>query len=229
MGYQVVKLTETTAENTLWYCRYCGGGMAVGEIKSIGNHAAGEEKGDAVFNEAKTADPLKAIVKMKLSETHHIEFTKHVIEADIDPQGGGEPEVLSAIFSDVSGQKYEASVPVLKPLEGVHMFYSLHKWKMADRTWVDYPSEVMGPLTTLEETKPSTCIIIVKQYCTALQTTHSSKAKLLQRWKDQEMWTIDKDTLNAFVEELKNGAGEAAPAAEVDLGAAGGGNASPTC
>lgn len=43
------------------------------------------------------------------------------------------------------------------------------------------------------------------------------------------MWTIDKDTLNAFVEELKNGAGEAAPAAEVDLGAAGGGNASPTC
>lgn len=122
-------------------------------------------------------------------------------------------------------------MPALKPLAGLHMFYSLHKWKMADRTWVDYPAEVMNALTTLEETKPSTCIILVKQYCVELQKTHKDKAKLLQRWKNQEMWTIDKDSLNAFVEELKGGAGAAAPPpAEVDLGAEGGAvNESPTC
>lgn len=29
MGYQSVKLTEHSPENTLWFCRYCGGGMGV--------------------------------------------------------------------------------------------------------------------------------------------------------------------------------------------------------
>jgi hypothetical protein len=48
------------------------------------------------------------------------------------------------------------------------MFYSLHKWKAAERSWADYPTDVMNELTTLEETKPATCITIVSEYCTGL-------------------------------------------------------------
>jgi hypothetical protein len=50
----------------------------------------------------------------------------------------------------------------MKKLDGLDMYFTAHKWKMADRTWVEYPKEVMNELTTLEETKPSTCIILVE-------------------------------------------------------------------
>lgn len=83
------------------------------------------------------------------------------------------------------------------------MFYTIDKWKMSQRQWVEYPDEVLNPLTTLEETKAATCIIITSQYCEALQEKHKDSAKIIQRWKDLEIWTIDKDTLNAFIEELK--------------------------
>lgn len=36
---------------------------------------------------------------------------------------------------------------------------------------------------------------------------YGDKAKILERGIDSEMWTMDKDTLNAFVEDLKTGAG----------------------
>jgi len=42
------------------------------------------------------------------------------------------------------------------------------------------------------------------------------------------MWSIDKDTLSAFVEELKGGAGAAAAPDAVNLGAASGA-ATPPC
>jgi len=45
------------------------------------------------------------------------------------------------------------------------MFYTTHKWNTSDRTWLQYPKEIMGPLTTLEDSKPDTCIILVNTYC----------------------------------------------------------------
>lgn len=68
MGYQAVKLTESTPENTLWYCRYCGGGMAVSTITAGGNHEDGEDKGDAKFKEEKEAEEGKATVRLKITE-----------------------------------------------------------------------------------------------------------------------------------------------------------------
>jgi hypothetical protein len=38
----------------------------------------------------------------------------------------------------------------------------MNKWKAAERLWDDYPSDMMTPLTTLEETKPATCVVIVE-------------------------------------------------------------------
>jgi len=35
------------------------------------------------------------------------------------------------------------------------MFYAVGAWKTSDRVWAEYPSEVMLPMTTLEETKPA--------------------------------------------------------------------------
>jgi len=32
-----------TPENTLWYCRYCGGGMGISSIESKKNKALDEE------------------------------------------------------------------------------------------------------------------------------------------------------------------------------------------
>lgn len=46
MGYQAVKITEETPENTLWYCRYCGGGMAVTDLSEERNHEDGSDEGD---------------------------------------------------------------------------------------------------------------------------------------------------------------------------------------
>lgn len=83
MGYQMVKITEGSPENTLWYCRYCGGGLAVTDLKVASNHEEGLETGDKVFNEELNADELKSVVKLKLTETHHLSFTKAIIESDL--------------------------------------------------------------------------------------------------------------------------------------------------
>lgn len=37
----MVKITEGAPENTLWYCRYCTGGLAVAGLKVGPNHAEG--------------------------------------------------------------------------------------------------------------------------------------------------------------------------------------------
>jgi len=50
----------------------------------------------------------------------------------------------------------------MEHLEGLDLYFSVHKWKMSARSWVDYPKEIMNELTTLEETKPATCIILVE-------------------------------------------------------------------
>jgi len=39
MGYQALRLTEHTSENTIWICRYCGGGMGVSNISTGPNHS----------------------------------------------------------------------------------------------------------------------------------------------------------------------------------------------
>jgi len=98
MGYQMVRVTEDLPENTLWYCRYCGGGMAVSGLSTALNHEAGKDKGDAVFNEAAVPEAGKSLVKLKITETHHLVVTYCLIEHDTDE--GAEPEVLSALFSD---------------------------------------------------------------------------------------------------------------------------------
>lgn len=67
----------------------------------------------------------------------------------------------------------------------------------------------MGPLTTLEDSKPDTCIILVNTYCKLLRdpAKYGKKAFLIERSKGSEMWSMDKDSLNAFVDDLKDGAG----------------------
>lgn len=47
MGYQSVRLTKHTPENTLWYCRFCGGGMAIKSLESLNNHES--EVDDQLF------------------------------------------------------------------------------------------------------------------------------------------------------------------------------------
>lgn len=42
------------------------------------------------------------------------------------------------------------------------MYVTSGGWKMNERAWETYPENVMLPLTTLEETKAPTCIIIVE-------------------------------------------------------------------
>lgn len=87
--------------------------------------------------------------------------------------------MLSFIFSDQSGQGYEDNFDAYLELDGLNMFYTIDKWKMSQRQWVEYPDEVLNPLTTLEETKAATCIIITSQYCEALQEKHKDSAKII--------------------------------------------------
>lgn len=149
----MVKITEGSPENTLWYCRYCGGGLAVTDIKVAANHGDGLDTGDKVFNEELNADELQSVVKLKLTETHHLTFTKVIVESDLH-EGATQVKALSHIFSDESEKQFEKELPALKYEADVKLYFAEHTWKPTDRTWATYPSEVMNELTTLEETKP---------------------------------------------------------------------------
>jgi hypothetical protein len=54
--------------------------MAVADLKVAGNHEEGSDKGDKVFSEPATAEDGKSVIRMKITETHHIEFHKILIE-----------------------------------------------------------------------------------------------------------------------------------------------------
>lgn len=103
----------------------------------------------------------KATHRLKINEEYHIEFTKILIEYDVVGEPF-EPQVLSMIFSDESELELEKEVPVFEYLEGVKLYFTEHQWVMQNREWFRYPVEVMNRLTTLEETKAPTCIILVE-------------------------------------------------------------------
>jgi hypothetical protein len=48
--------------------------MAVAELKVAGNHEEGKDTGDDVFSTPATAEDGKSVIKMKITENHHIEF-----------------------------------------------------------------------------------------------------------------------------------------------------------
>lgn len=141
---------------------------------------------------------------MKITESHYLKITKIIIESEINPGEDFAPKLVSNILSDTSPQKYFNGNEKFQHLEGINMYVTSATWKMNERQWEEYPSEVMLPLTTLEETKAPTCVIIVEQYCTQFQSEFADKAKLIQRWANMEMWQIDKDTLKHVSETLKN-------------------------
>lgn len=68
----MVKITEGSPENTLWYCRYCGGGLAVSELTVGPNHKEGLDSGDAMFDAEIPPNPKASIVRMKITEAFHI-------------------------------------------------------------------------------------------------------------------------------------------------------------
>lgn len=45
-----------------------------------------------------------------------------IIENDLNPDGG-EPELLSGIYSDTSKETFEGFPATIKPLEGLKMFH----------------------------------------------------------------------------------------------------------
>jgi len=110
--------------------------------------------------------PNKAVIKMKITEDHYIEFVREIVEGEINPGDNFEPTLVSGIVSDQSPQDYFKGNEKFHHLEAINMFVTSGPWKMNERQWTTYPEEIMLPLTTIEETKAPTCIIIVEQYCT---------------------------------------------------------------
>lgn len=139
--------------------------MGITSLTTGENHGAGKDSGDDNFDMPITAGVDESIVRLKITETHYIEAKFILIENELNP--AGEEPLLAFIMSDTSDQGYDADFG-LEELDPLDIFFTITPWKMTDRTWAEYPKDVMNALTTLEDLKPPTCIIVVSKYCMEL-------------------------------------------------------------